>query len=942
MVLSVVALISKTTINGKSYSTVLWSSGEDRTTTSSYTSSPNNIDTISNLILLQGSNHSFDVVMSTGGIDSTDVLHIQDMQFMNNSIHPPFYHRHLQFWTKIPSQIASANKGHFLLELPSIPEQVEESERPNEEYSRILRIHNSTNGSLLLSLTWQTVTHSMITPDSIMWLEDNTCGFSSSHELLDAAVEDYVNSHTRRNSLLPPVAINDYDASIELQTSEVIENIDLLSQIGYWLYSTPLGDFIRGSKIETSGRPLKLQKLTNSTISLIGRHDLPESGPYISPSSPPPLLPAILPVLSGNVILHLCQYHLISTDALPDNDFLVAWLISIGWTLVSDGFGSGASNTDGDVRMDLLFQFDCGDSDTSNIRCTIRGRTLFVEITLQSRNDSPLHDRRGPWLKNCYIDFIYHCIYKSVGASIDLLMYWSSKCHVEYSHLPSKNSLIRPFRPSMEYDPSADFGRVFEVLTWSPFIMDWVLSSIRIVHISDVYNGDNDNGDHIDNGGDINNANNTSNNTSNKKTKNKKSNSNTNTSNNVSYLQFLQNDTHMILYSLRLTQCKMSVIKDKTMRFILQGPANIMVCFFPCEGGRKVAWDLMHLMSFYIANDKSILSANNDPVMKKWESYFWFSYRKGFTAKLGDTILSSDAGFGCMVRACQGILGEALKRCLLPSTFELEDRYDLKEYRDILEMFADDGHSRFGIHSIFRRGVQFGVPIGQCFGPSVISRILKEIIIENLEDLPFSCVLLKDGSCFFHREELYRSLVVGKALLILLPIQLGIDFLDPEYDSVVRGILKHPNSLGLAGGHGGNQWFSSKSRYKRTMKTLVGSRTGRAYHVLGVEESIDGHGHSDSYSRRHNCADNGNQSSPNINTEDEFNLLYLDPHEIREVPASLDEAIINREYHTKGMGVMPIGQLNPSILFAFLVNNKDEVTVLSNYLVDLSSDIFTK
>lgn len=874
MVLSVVALISKTTINGIGYSTLLWRSNEEHS---------NHIDTFSNLILLQESNHSFDVILSSGGLVSTEIIHVQDLQFMNNSISPPFYHRHLQYWTNIPPEIDPSKKGHFLIELPSIPEKLEQGERPNEEYSRTLRIHNSTDGSLLLSLTWQTVTHSMITEDSILWLEDNTCGFSNSSELLDAAVEDYVKSHTRRNSLLPILPLNSSSSSLNggnLNTidggggGQLIENIDFLSQIGYWLYSTPLGNFIRGSKIETSGRPLKLQKLSNSTISLIGRNDI-SSSPNLPPSTQE-LLPSVLPVYSKDIIMHLCQYHLISTSSLPDVDFLVAWLISIGWALISSKDDTTTDTTQVPSFtpfIDLLFQFDCGDSSISNIHCTINDRIIFIEIILISQNDSPLHDRRGPWLKNCFIDFVYHCIYKSVGVPVDLLLHWSSKCHVEYSHLPSVNSLIYPFNPFSEYDPIPDIGRIFEVLTWSPFIMDWVLSSIRLCGGGDGFNK-------------------------------------------ISRLQFLQNDSNMILNSLRLTQCKLSIIKDDTKRFILQGPCNIMVCFFPCQGGRKVALDLMHLMNYYISIDRSILSINNDPIMKKWESYFWFSYRKGIPVRLGDTILTSDAGFGCMVRACQGIVAEALKRCLLPSSFELDDRFNFKEYRDILKMFADDGKALFGIHSILRRGIQFGVPIGQCFGPSIISSIIDEIITENIKDLPFKSIFLKDGSSHFHREELYQSLEVGKGLLILLPLQLGVQFLNPEYDSLIRGILKHPNSLGLAGGHGGKY----KSRSNKNMKTLTGSRTGKAYHVLGIEEGND-----------------AQRASKN-----EFNILYLDPHEIREVPDNLDEAIINREYHTKGMGVMPINQLNPSILFAFLINHKDEITVLSNYLVNLSKDIFTK
>lgn len=47
-----------------------------------------------------------------------------------------------------------------------------------------------------------------------------------------------------------------------------------------------------------------------------------------------------------------------------------------------------------------------------------------------------------------------------------------------------------------------------------------------------------------------------------------------------------------------------------------------------------------------------------------FEALFWFTYRKDFP-RLIPSILSSDVGFGCMIRAGQSMVAEALARLYL-------------------------------------------------------------------------------------------------------------------------------------------------------------------------------------------------------------------------------------------------------------------------------------
>lgn len=64
--------------------------------------------------------------------------------------------------------------------------------------------------------------------------------------------------------------------------------------------------------------------------------------------------------------------------------------------------------------------------------------------------------------------------------------------------------------------------------------------------------------------------------------------------------------------------------------------------------------------------------------LNEFECRFWFTYRKDFL-RLAPSILSSDAGFGCMLRAGQSMVAEALSQLWL------------KEKRHPNDIFADPG-----------------------------------------------------------------------------------------------------------------------------------------------------------------------------------------------------------------------------------------------------------
>lgn len=87
----------------------------------------------------------------------------------------------------------------------------------------------------------------------------------------------------------------------------------------------------------------------------------------------------------------------------------------------------------------------------------------------------------------------------------------------------------------------------------------------------------------------------------------------------------------------------------------------------PSAAGRNIA-----ATSMAAARASSSASLSSPPraapgleaFLSAWEGCFWFTYRKDFP-RLAPSILSSDAGFGCMIRAGQSMIAEALSRLLL-------------------------------------------------------------------------------------------------------------------------------------------------------------------------------------------------------------------------------------------------------------------------------------
>jgi hypothetical protein len=170
------------------------------------------------------------------------------------------------------------------------------------------------------------------------------------------------------------------------------------------------------------------------------------------------------------------------------------------------------------------------------------------------------------------------------------------------------------------------------------------------------------------------------------------------------------------------------------------------------------------------------------------------TYRRGIPLPIGG-LMTSDAGWGCMIRSGQCMVGEALIRSLLGREFRLgsfQKEKTLSNYLFIIEQFLDQPDATFSIHKISQAGFKkCSRAIGEWFAPSVLGHSLA-----SLQASPIRIMM-------FPERIIPLTKVKEKPfpVLLLIPARLGIgDRPDPAYYQFIFKCLELECSVGIVGG----------------------------------------------------------------------------------------------------------------------------------------------
>lgn len=108
-------------------------------------------------------------------------------------------------------------------------------------------------------------------------------------------------------------------------------------------------------------------------------------------------------------------------------------------------------------------------------------------------------------------------------------------------------------------------------------------------------------------------------------------------------------------------------------------------------------------------------------------SRIWCTYRKSFVPIGGVDGLTTDKGWGCMLRCGQMVLAQALVSVHLGRDWFWEPDTKDPVYLKILRRFEDKRQAPYSIHQIAQMGASEGKEVGQWFGPNTVAQVLKYV-----------------------------------------------------------------------------------------------------------------------------------------------------------------------------------------------------------------------
>ncbi|KAK6914423.1 Peptidase C54, catalytic domain [Dillenia turbinata] len=242
-----------------------------------------------------------------------------------------------------------------------------------------------------------------------------------------------------------------------------------------------------------------------------------------------------------------------------------------------------------------------------------------------------------------------------------------------------------------------------------------------------------------------------------------------------------------------------------------------------------------------------------------------------------------------------------------------------QQYIKILQLFGDSETSSFSIHNLLRAGRSYGLAAGSWVGPYAMCRswetlargMMEETVLEE-RSLPMALYIVsgdEDGErggapvlsiedAFRHCCEFSRGQIDWTPILLLIPLVLGLEKVNPRYLPSLKATFAFPQSLGILGG-----------------------KPGVSTYIVGVQEE---------------------------------KVFYLDPHDVQPfvVPSSCLMFVTTRStpgemllftssnkviqirsdnpevdtasYHCSTVRHIPLDLIDPSLAIGFYCRNKDD------------------
>lgn len=225
---------------------------------------------------------------------------------------------------------------------------------------------------------------------------------------------------------------------------------------------------------------------------------------------------------------------------------------------------------------------------------------------------------------------------------------------------------------------------------------------------------------------------------------------------------------------------------------------------------------------------------NVEMFKQDFASQIWFTYRQDFP-QIPGTKMASDCGWGCMLRSGQMMLARAFLTHFLGrdwNVFREQSREHDTYRRQVIRWFGDfpSENSPFSIHRLVEAGKSHGKQPGDWYGPSSVAFILRESMQKAIETQPLleNVVVYVAQDCTVYKKDIHEmccargrsttkfgsssdstETVVDtqteeeewkRAAIILVPVRLGGEELNPVYIPCIKSLLAQDGCIGIIGG----------------------------------------------------------------------------------------------------------------------------------------------